>query len=496
MTTEEEEAAGRAATDDPTGSNAFAWPSQSTYDERRQLLGTEEESSDRVSSDEEEGAAASAAWSITREQLNYYTTQFFSMQPNPRGVIRGETAKEFFEKSRLPITELRKIWQLSDVTKDGSLSMEEFLTAMHLVVLRRNDIELPEELPACLQPMTLRNKLVDRHNKDLYSSEGRADGGGPGGERGGEQSLLLSEDNDPAGGGQRRPSPYSPPGGGGGAANSKSPSSVISSPGGGRSKPVNFDFRDARRNPNIIQPVPIRHSPESPVIPTSDDDGAAAAAPSVKQGRREVVYEQLWNQEVSAAEESVSSLTLRSDGKKMQRIKSENSTDEENIDDSTEVDGGGMNEDEDSPGGSSSKLPYDGPVSLPQFSDALNHHRRRQSGVKEPSPPLPPPRPGNVAAAVAGVGHTRSSSLDLNSTRGVVPPALPPRQMSSGVMRSAGVGSTSRDCRSIQASISQYKEKNSVIARTINELHQEVSDALEERIALEFQLEQIKSFGD
>ena len=26
-------------------------------------------------------------------------------------------AKEFFEKSRLPIQELRKIWQLSDVTK-------------------------------------------------------------------------------------------------------------------------------------------------------------------------------------------------------------------------------------------------------------------------------------------------------------------------------------------------------------------------------------------
>ena len=33
--------------------------------------------------------------------------------------------------------ELRQIWQLSDVTKDGCLSLEEFLTAMHLVVLRR-----------------------------------------------------------------------------------------------------------------------------------------------------------------------------------------------------------------------------------------------------------------------------------------------------------------------------------------------------------------------
>ena len=35
------------------------------------------------------------------------------------------------------LQELRQIWQLSDVTKDGCLSLEEFLTAMHLVVLRR-----------------------------------------------------------------------------------------------------------------------------------------------------------------------------------------------------------------------------------------------------------------------------------------------------------------------------------------------------------------------
>ena len=93
-------------------------------------------------------------WEITREQLSYYVAQFRGMQPSPRGVIPGTQAKEFFEKSRLPIQvfaalvislvmmmmmfqELRQIWQLSDVTKDGCLSLEEFLTAMHLVVLRR-----------------------------------------------------------------------------------------------------------------------------------------------------------------------------------------------------------------------------------------------------------------------------------------------------------------------------------------------------------------------
>jgi len=44
--------------------------------------------------------------------------------------------------------------QLSDVNRDGALSLDEFCTAMHLVVLRRNDIELPDTLPPVLQPYT------------------------------------------------------------------------------------------------------------------------------------------------------------------------------------------------------------------------------------------------------------------------------------------------------------------------------------------------------
>ena len=58
-----------------------------------------------------------SVWSITREQINYYTTQFFCLQSDPLGVIPGAEAKEFFERSKLPITDLRKIWQLSDVSQ-------------------------------------------------------------------------------------------------------------------------------------------------------------------------------------------------------------------------------------------------------------------------------------------------------------------------------------------------------------------------------------------
>ena len=101
------------------------------------------------SSDEEE--EDKNVWVITKEQYSYYVTQFKAMQANPRGVIPGtqvnsilwspllspsvfQQAKEFFEKSRLPIQELRQIWQLSDVTKVNTFIVEpNKLFNVHLV---------------------------------------------------------------------------------------------------------------------------------------------------------------------------------------------------------------------------------------------------------------------------------------------------------------------------------------------------------------------------
>ncbi len=495
-------------------------------------MGTEEESSERQSSDEEEDKNP---WTITREQTNYYTTQFLTMQPNPRGSIPGALAKEFFEKSRLPIAELRKIWQLSDVTKDGCLSLEEFLTAMHLVVLRRNDISLPEELPATLQPRTLRAKMAavvaadSRHNKDLYT---RGGGGSlhSGGVVAGGEPLLLHDDATDGGNTSEDMQQMRVVAGklataeAAGEATVLSPGSVAS-PG---PKPVSFDSRppDARRNPNIIQPVPLRLSPESPVIPTSDDEDGGVrnggAIPAPKQGRRDVVYEPLWNQEdaISLTEESLSSMTLKGDisvsttaatigsskaSDRTLRRSDINTSDDEDIEDdgcSTEIDG--LQDLSPSP----PSLPKDPAASLPHFPGGRHPHQK--------SPPPPPPRPGVRS------GHARSSSLDLNqfsgnaalSASGKPPPAVPPRNHLDPASSSLRAATSERiveerpladpevsappprDPRSLQLRIHQVKERNSVIARTINELHQEVSDTLEERIALEFHLEQLKSFGD
>ncbi|TRY70310.1 hypothetical protein TCAL_15062 [Tigriopus californicus] len=439
------------------GQNAFAWPAHLADDERRQLLGTEEESSERPSSDDED---PKEEWNITREQLNYYTTQFFSMQSDPRGVIPGCQAKEFFEKSHLPIAELRQIWQLSDVTMDGCLSLEEFLTAMHLVVLRRNAIELPQKLPVSLLPQTLRTKVVDRHNKDLYRRDGDALDGGADSlleDTGEPLSQNESDRSEAPSSASRRSRVHHNESGG-----LTSPGS-ISSPG---PKPVNFDFHrpDARRNPHLVQPVAMRLSPESPVIPTSDDEDQNTVLPKVRPGRREVVYEQLWNQEdvASATEESLSSLTLKAPlpdrskaGRPSSSLDKSDMTDEEEVENSTEIDSDGNLSPSPvrpiAPSGFSSA----GGTSLPYFSDALQR-------MKKVSPPLPPPRVAYQTPT--SKTHARSSSLDLNQFQNQFgrsgvrhPPAVPPRVETSSNSEVHMVG---KGVKGLQISIHQLKDKN------------------------------------
>ena len=75
------------------------------------MLGTEEESSDRHSSDEDIDV-----WEINSEQKDYYIGQWKTLIPSSSLssmstiLLPGDKAKQFFEKSRLPVQELSKIW--------------------------------------------------------------------------------------------------------------------------------------------------------------------------------------------------------------------------------------------------------------------------------------------------------------------------------------------------------------------------------------------------
>ncbi|VDN11675.1 unnamed protein product, partial [Dibothriocephalus latus] len=90
-------------------------------------------------------------WAIAPDQKAYYLSQFLRLQSDPSGYLSGLQAKSFFELSKLPIQDLSSIWELSDVDCDGKLTLSEFCVAMHLVVLRRNNVLLPKQLPQTLR---------------------------------------------------------------------------------------------------------------------------------------------------------------------------------------------------------------------------------------------------------------------------------------------------------------------------------------------------------
>lgn len=73
-------------------------------------MGTEEEAD---SSDcETVSSNGIGIWSMNEEQSKYYEEQFASMQPNPKSLLTGSIARSFFEKSRLPLHELKEIWYI------------------------------------------------------------------------------------------------------------------------------------------------------------------------------------------------------------------------------------------------------------------------------------------------------------------------------------------------------------------------------------------------
>lgn len=66
--------------------------------------------------------------------------------------MSGDTAKDVLTQSQLAPADLMKIWNLADSENRGSLDIDEFSIAMHLVYRKMNGFEIPSVLPAELKP--------------------------------------------------------------------------------------------------------------------------------------------------------------------------------------------------------------------------------------------------------------------------------------------------------------------------------------------------------
>jgi len=106
-------------------------------------------STDPFADDDDNPWGDGGDWEL-EECLGKYQGQFDSVQVN--GVVTGGAAKNIMGASGLAKPQLRAIWALSDLDKDGNLDQHEFCLAMHLIDSVKNGASVPTELSTGMIP--------------------------------------------------------------------------------------------------------------------------------------------------------------------------------------------------------------------------------------------------------------------------------------------------------------------------------------------------------
>ena len=139
-------------------------------------------------------------WVVSKERRKWDEI-FLSLGPS-KGKITGSVAKKEMIKSRLPNPVLAKVWRLADVDGDGALDSDEFALAMHLINVKLDGFDLPEDLPGHLIPPSKKRVLANGRNGSGSGSDGDsywrgALGSGQQGESGDKLALDSTNVEEP-----------------------------------------------------------------------------------------------------------------------------------------------------------------------------------------------------------------------------------------------------------------------------------------------------------
>ncbi|NXB28161.1 EHD2 protein, partial [Eulacestoma nigropectus] len=106
------------------------------------------------SEDEEDEDEEGDEWVVLKDKAKYDEI-FYGLAPSG-GKLSGRRARGWMVASNLPSSVLGRIWQLSDVDRDGMLDHEEFALAGHLIGAKLEGRGLPADLPPRLVPPSKR----------------------------------------------------------------------------------------------------------------------------------------------------------------------------------------------------------------------------------------------------------------------------------------------------------------------------------------------------
>ncbi|KAM8805663.1 epidermal growth factor receptor substrate 15 [Eudromia elegans] len=103
-------------------------------------------------------ASADIPWAVKLEDKAKYDAIFDSLNP-VNGLLSGDKVKPVLLNSKLPVDILGRVWELSDIDRDGMLDRDEFAVAMFLVYCALEKEPVPMSLPAALVPPSKRKPV-------------------------------------------------------------------------------------------------------------------------------------------------------------------------------------------------------------------------------------------------------------------------------------------------------------------------------------------------
>ncbi|XP_059196525.1 epidermal growth factor receptor substrate 15 isoform X2 [Centropristis striata] len=103
------------------------------------------------------GVAADMPWVVKPEEKMKFDSIFDSLGP-VAGILTGDKVKPVLLNSKLPVDILGRVWELSDIDRDGMLDRDEFSVAMYLVYRALEGEPVPMSLPPPLVPPSKRKK--------------------------------------------------------------------------------------------------------------------------------------------------------------------------------------------------------------------------------------------------------------------------------------------------------------------------------------------------
>ncbi|XP_061634897.1 epidermal growth factor receptor substrate 15 isoform X4 [Phyllopteryx taeniolatus] len=103
------------------------------------------------------GLTTDLTWVVKPEEKLKFDSIFDSLGP-VGGMLTGDKVKPVLLNSKLPVDILGRVWELSDIDRDGMLDKDEFSVAMYLVYRALEGETVPVSLPPPLVPPSKRKK--------------------------------------------------------------------------------------------------------------------------------------------------------------------------------------------------------------------------------------------------------------------------------------------------------------------------------------------------